>query len=157
MVEQIEGETVEQKMIKAVKNTGLAALLEDEVAIKTLSERALQEALYQPVRIPKSYGGFEYKDSIVVEAARDIARTAVNTAATQMVQELIANPEVRTAIMDAIIKSLPAAIASMANMVVSHVVTEASNDAVSKVVNIASMVGGITPANAMSKGVIVRG
>lgn len=99
--------TLEEKLVQTIKSDSLMALVGDEDAITDLVKRAIHEALYQPTRIPKSYGGFDEADSPVVEATRDITKRAVESCINDLVAELSQDDDFKTSIREAMVMILP--------------------------------------------------
>lgn len=99
--------TLEEKIVQTLKDEKLYALLGDEDAITELVKRAIHEALYQPQRVPKSYGGWDQKDSIVVETARTIAASGAAQIMKVLVDEILANQSIKKLLNDAIATALP--------------------------------------------------
>ena len=64
------------------------------------SDQGCEEALYQPARLPRPYGGFDEKDSPVVDAARTIARETATRVVQEMISELAKNDEFRQVMVD---------------------------------------------------------
>jgi hypothetical protein len=108
--------SLEDKIVQSLKDETLFKLVGDEDAIATLVKRAIHEALYQPQRIQKQYGGWDDRDSIVVEAARSIAKTATVRVIEQITAEVLADVEIKKLMRNAIADNLPSVIEqSMAN------------------------------------------
>lgn len=111
--------TLEEKLVQHIKTIGLGALIDDEDAIAELTKRAIDQALLQPQRIRKEYGGYEERDSLVVAAARVIASKAIEGLTAELVKHLSLNRQVQQAVLDAVVAALPAAIAGRASQIVS--------------------------------------
>jgi hypothetical protein len=103
--------TLEDRIVQSLKDETLYKLVGDEDAITELVKRAINEALYQPQRIKvDNYGRYETKDSVVVEAARGIARKAADEAVGQLVKQILADETIVTLIRRGILEILPAVI-----------------------------------------------
>lgn len=102
--------TLEERLVQKIKGDTLASLIGDEDAILELTKRAIQEALFQPQRTPKQYGGYTEMDSIAVAAARAAANRACDKIATETVTKLMSDQAVRAALDAAFAKMMPGAI-----------------------------------------------
>ena len=113
--------TLEEKITQRIKDDTLMAVVGDEDAITDLVKRALDEALFQPIRIRKEYGGYDEYDSPVVAAARDAAKEVCGNITEHLTKHLLDNEEVRKAIIDHVVASLPNIIGEiMAGTLRSH-------------------------------------
>lgn len=99
--------TLEERVVQTLKDDTLMKLVGDEDAIAELVKRALYEALYQPKRIPKGYGGYEQRDSVVVAAARNAATEACAKAVPELVASMFEREEVKKALADAVAAAVP--------------------------------------------------
>ena len=121
--------TLEERVVQKIKSDTLMSLVGDEDAILELTRRAVREALYQPKRIPRSYGGFDEKDSMVVEAARDVAKAAVLKVAESEIERLVADPDFCKIVRDALAAALPDALAGQLLSMVHGIQHEARSSA----------------------------
>lgn len=131
--------TVEERITHRLKNTPFAELIGDEDAITELVTRVIREALIQPTRSVRQYGGYEEKDSIAIAAAKQAAKEAIGPMVETIKKELLENPDIREAIFVAIAKSLPAAVTGAVTSMIHHVsyneAITASNDLESRILN----------------------
>ena len=105
--------TLEERITQRIKDDTLMAVVGDEDAINELVKRALDEALFQPRRIDtKSYRGYEERDSPVIAAAREAAGKVGERIAEKMVEHLMADEEVRKAMLDHMVACVPSLLAS---------------------------------------------
>jgi len=112
--------TLEEKLVQNLKEEKLYALLGDEDALLELVRRALHEALFQPTRIPRQYGGWDDKDSVVVAAARQMAKDGCAKLVDEMIAQILADPHIKTVIKEAIAVAMPEAIG---HRIVNHLAT----------------------------------
>lgn len=99
--------TLEEKMVQTLKSNHLMKLVGDEDAITELVKRAINEALYQPRRIPQSYGRYDEKDSLVVELSRDVAREAAVAVSKEITDQLIEDEKFRATVKKAMMSCIP--------------------------------------------------
>ena len=99
--------TVEQAVVAKLKGDPLASIIDDSEMLLECASRAIQEALYQPSRVLKQFGGYEEKDSPVVEAAREAARIVALKVADEMMLTLMKEPDFRRKVAECIALSLP--------------------------------------------------
>ncbi len=100
--------TLEEKMVQTLKSDHLMNLVGDEDAITELVKRAISEALYQPQRMPRSYGGgYDQKDSLVVELSRDVARKAAESVSKEITNQLIEDEKFRATVKEAMLSCIP--------------------------------------------------
>lgn len=104
--------TLEEKITQTIKSDTLMSLVGDEDAITELVERAIREALYQPVRIRKQYGGYEEKDSVVVHEARAVANAAAKSLTEKMVEKLLKDEVFVEQVQAAMLATIPHALMS---------------------------------------------
>lgn len=103
--------TLEEKIVQRIKETELAALIDDEDSITKLAERAITQALFQPQRRDDGNGWVadnKVKDSPVVAAAREIAEKLVTSLIEERVAALMSDPSVAKEINSALIALFPA-------------------------------------------------
>lgn len=94
--------TLEEKLVQHIKEVGLGALIQDEDAITELTRRAVTEALIQPRKLPNPNGyGYKEDDSPVVEAARAIAKQAVERVLEKEIVKLMEDPKIMLQIREA--------------------------------------------------------
>jgi len=100
--------TIEEKVVQRIKDDSLALLIGDEDAIRTLAERAIEEAFFQPERVGDLSRPWEIKekDSPCIHAAREAAKGI----AEQVTQEIMNNPKLKARIAKMVIELLPATI-----------------------------------------------
>ena len=104
--------TLEERVVQKIKSDTLMALVGDEDAILELAKRAVREALYQPQRKARSYGGWDESDSVVVEAARDVAKQVSEKVTTTLVEELLSDKEFKKKLTETIAQVFPSIISS---------------------------------------------
>lgn len=102
--------TLEERITQRIKDDTLMAVVGDEDAINELVTRALAEAIFQPRRVKKEYGVREEFDSPVVAAARTAAAKVAEKICEKLVDHLLTNDDVRKAVLDHLVASLPAVI-----------------------------------------------
>jgi hypothetical protein len=103
--------TLEEKLVQNIKSDTIMALVGDEDALLELTKRAINEALYQPIRTKDSYGRInEAKDSPVVAAARSIANTACQSIANDMIAEMMQSEAVKDKVQEMIAATMPVVI-----------------------------------------------
>ena len=103
--------TLEERITQRIKDDTLMAVVGDEDAINELVKRALDEALFQPTRVAKQYGGWDHKDSPVIAASRAAAAKVAERMAEKLVDHLMASEEMRKAMLDHMMACLPAILA----------------------------------------------
>lgn len=123
--------TLEEKIVQKIKESALGSLVGDEDALTELTKRGIHEALFQPIRMQKQYGGWEDKDSPVVAAARKIADEAVKKIVEAEIVRLMRDVKVQKAVMDAMIAVVPNIIATRAY----ELINEASRDSAQRAMN----------------------
>lgn len=122
--------TLEERLVQHIKETGLGVLITDEDAITELTRRAVREALLQPKREQDRYGNYsQQKDSPVVEAARVIAKTAIEKVTAAEVERIVADPETMAAIRTAIIAHLPLVMHMMGERLANQAAVDGANKA----------------------------
>ena len=121
--------TLEEKLVQKIKTDSLMALVGDEDAIHELVKRAITEALYQPRRTMKSYGGYDEIDSPIVEATREIAEGACKVIAERIIKEIMSDKTIREEINKAIGSMLPAVIRGYLDAGLTTHLESASTDA----------------------------
>lgn len=104
--------TLEERIVQQIKSDTVMSLVGDEDAITELVKRAIQEALFQPRRVPNSYSR-ESVDSPVVATARDVAVKVATKTAESMVKTILEDKATKEAILDGLLKNLPLALAKM--------------------------------------------
>lgn len=99
--------TLEEKLVQHIKEVGLGALITDEDAITELTRKAVEQALFQPRRVPN--GSYHYidKDAPVVEAARQVADGALAKIFDERIQALFDDPKSKDALDKAIAGAFP--------------------------------------------------
>lgn len=127
--------TLEERIVQTLKDDSLMKLVGDEDAITELVKRAIHEALFQPRKLNTySYGGRqEEADAPIVKAAREAAERYANEAAKTLIEELLADPERKKVLHNAIVDSLPAAINMQAQYAVAGLVQQASMNAIEEI------------------------
>lgn len=126
MTSNISKMTVEERLVKHIKETGLGLLIDDEDAITELTRRAIEAALIQPRRV---YTGGYYdrdQDSPVVAAAREVAREALRKLADEQIEKIKADPKS----MEAIQRGMGAAVAEVLKEGISQLMNYAAQNAV---------------------------
>lgn len=116
--------TVEDRIVQKMKTDTLASLIGDEDAIADLAKRAIYEALFQPRRVPKTYGGYDEADSPIVAACR----AAATKAAEAIVERIVSDPEVSTRLVDLAARALPAEMMSAVRSSISNTMNRAVED-----------------------------
>jgi hypothetical protein len=123
--------TLEERLVQHIKDTGLGVLINDEDAITELTRRAVHEALIQPRRVPRQFGGYEEKTSPLVDAARDIAQETVKRIMEAEIKRLMEDPEtmklVRSALAEAFPHAIQTAAQSFYQSVSQHAYIQATN------------------------------
>lgn len=104
--------TLEERIVQQIKSDTVMSLVGDEDAITELVKRAIQEALFQPRRVPNSYSR-ESVDSPVVATARDVAVKVATKTAESMVKAILEDKATKEALIDGLLKNLPLALAKM--------------------------------------------
>ncbi len=100
--------TVEEKLVQHLKNVGLGQLIEDEDALTELTREALKQALWQPIRMPKQYGGgWDEKDSLIITEARALGKIILSKMIEDEMKALLDKPEVREKMIQAILMQVP--------------------------------------------------
>lgn len=127
--------TIEEHLVQTLKDDKLYALIGDEDAITELVKRSINEALFQPQRIPRNHGGFDQKDSLVVDAARKIASRVITEMTGQIVDGMMKNPETKKAIAEAICAHLPVAIERAACEMYENIARRGANQAIERLRN----------------------
>lgn len=125
--------SLEEKLVQTLKDEKLYALLGDEDALTELVKRAIHEALYQPTRIKKEYGGWEDRDSLVVATAKEIGKKVAESLVSTMAQEALADPEIKKAVNNAIAVCMPGAISGSLSSAVCSFQQIATVDSFAKV------------------------
>ena len=121
--------TLEEKLVQGIKDETLFKLIGDEDAITELVKRALREALYQPTRVKRDYGGWDDKDSPVVSAMREVATRVSKNLIETVTKELLDDPAIRKLIQAAIVENLPAILTSSMQSAFSFQQGEAARSA----------------------------
>ena len=75
--------------------------------MQELAERVLREAVFQPCRVLKSYGGYDEKDSPAIEAARKGAQEAAFRIAAEVTSKLMDDSDFRKTVTDHLVAALP--------------------------------------------------
>lgn len=123
--------SLEERLVQHIKDVGLGALIDDEDAITELTRRAVDQALFQPIRVTDRYGRTEEtKDSLVVEAARGIARAALDKLVAEEVERVKADPQAMAAIRAAMAVALPDILSRHSAMLFSDAARSGANLAV---------------------------
>lgn len=125
--------TLEERIVQNIKSDTLMTLVGDEDAILELTRRAVSEALYQPKRVPKSYGGWEEKDSPVIDAARDVAKKAIEKIADAEIERLASDPVVIQQVRECLAAAFPGAMESRMYAFVDGAITRAKMDTINAV------------------------
>jgi hypothetical protein len=99
--------TLEEKLVQHIKEVGLGALITDEDAITELTRKAVEQALFQPRRIPNGSYHYTDKDAPVVEAARKIADGALAKIFEKRIKALFDDPQSKQALDKAIANAFP--------------------------------------------------
>ncbi|MDK3072733.1 hypothetical protein QO034_06395 [Sedimentitalea sp. JM2-8] len=99
--------TLEERIVQTLKSDHLMKLVGDEDAITELVERAIKEGLFQPRRVPKSYGGYDEADSPVVDAARSVAEEAASRLAEKITISVMEDDGFRAQVRTAMIAAIP--------------------------------------------------
>lgn len=99
--------TLEEKLVQHIKEVGLGALITDEDAITELTRKAVEQALFQPRRIPNGSYHYTDKDAPVVEAARQIADVALAKIFEERIKALFDDPQSKKALDRAIANAFP--------------------------------------------------
>ncbi len=120
--------TLEEKLVQKIKGDSLMSLIGDEDAILELVKRAITEALYQPRRTMKQYGGYDEIDSPLVEATRKLAESACKIIAERIIKEIMSDKTIREEINKAIGVMLPAVIRGYLDMGLKSHLESASAD-----------------------------
>lgn len=121
--------TLEERMVQTLKSDHLMKLVGDEDAITELVTRAIREALFQPKRVPRSYGGFDETDSIVVREARNVAQKAAEKVAAELCEELMKSDSFRDNVREAMVRCLPQIMFAAFDHNARNLAMTASNDA----------------------------
>lgn len=99
--------TLEARVVQRLKDDTLMALVGDEDAMTDLVKRAITEALYAPRKRPGTQPWNDATDPApVVEAAKGTAEKLCRT----IMEELLADPVMKTKLRDLMLDMLPAAI-----------------------------------------------
>jgi hypothetical protein len=104
--------TLEERIVQNIKSDTLMTLVGDEDAILELTRRAVSEALYQPRRVKKDWGGWDDKDSPVTEAAREVAKKAIEKIAEAEIERLTSDPAVIQQVRECLAVAFPDAMGS---------------------------------------------
>ena len=105
--------SLEERLVQHIKETQLGALADDEAALTELTKRALHEALFKGQRVND---GTEYhprwneKDSLVVQTARELAKTYLEKVAQEIIDDMMKDEKTREAIRQAAMCILPSVI-----------------------------------------------
>jgi hypothetical protein len=84
--------TLEEKLVQRIKGTTLFELVEDEEALRVLTDRAIKEALFKPREIKNGYHTV-LTDSSVVAAAREAVQGFIRERLAAHLDTLMADPE----------------------------------------------------------------
>lgn len=123
--------TLEERIVQTLKDDSLLKLVGDEDAITELVTRAIREALFQPTRVPRQYGGgFEEKDSLVVSVARDVAKKYAEKLSGSIVDELLGDPKNKALLRSAIVDMLPAALNGYLSQMVYNLTQSTAQSAI---------------------------
>ena len=104
---------VEQKIIAKIQDDALVQIIDDEGVLDELVRTAIHEAIMQPQRVQRTYGGWDAKDSPVVAAAREAATKAATRIAADMFEDLRGDWEFQKAVRHAMVMALPKIIEDM--------------------------------------------
>lgn len=92
--------TLEEKLVQRIKSDTLMSAIGDEDMLTELVKRALREALFQERTVGTGYHSRK-EPSLAVSEAQKIAAEAITRLAQEMFEEVVARPDVRKAINDA--------------------------------------------------------
>lgn len=125
--------TLEERIVQTLKDDSLMKLVGDEDAITELVTRAIREALFQPIRVPRSYGGgYDEKPSLVVQAAKDVADKFAQKTCDILFDELVADPEKKKLVYATIVDMLPNHINTYMDNTLRNMLERSSYDAINK-------------------------
>lgn len=120
MSENSKNMTLEEKLVQNIKETTLGSLIGDEDAITELTKRALTEALFAN-RIRKgSYGDQISEPSPVITAAQELATKVLEAVFEEEYKKLFDDPEIRSAIQNAIVSLLPSILSGQVGAIIHH-------------------------------------
>lgn len=124
--------SLEEKLVQHIKSDSLLSLVGDEDAILELTRRAIREALFQPIRVPRQYGGVDEKESLVVTTARSVAKQAVERVVDEEIAALTERPEVRAAVREALAATMPVVIRDKVGEWINNLTESAAMEAADK-------------------------
>lgn len=127
--------TLEERIVQSLKDDTLMKLVGDEDAITELVRRAVKEALYQPARVPTTYGRYDEKDSPVVQAARNVANQAAEQLAAELIANLKGDANFEREFRAALAKSIPGVLVTAFRQYVEAESTSRMNEAVANLEN----------------------
>lgn len=128
--------TIEEILVQHIKNVGLGVLVQDEDNLTELVTRAIKEAIYQPIRVPKQYGGWEEKDSLLIDTARPVARALLEKTMKAELEKILAEPENLKVIRDAMMLALPTILMASMRAGYSEMMQNASGEAMNMLRNL---------------------
>lgn len=103
--------TVEERLALKVKSSPLGELFDDD-DLSEVCKRAIDTAFFKSRIIPRSYGGADTFEPMLVEEARKIFREKMSEKIAEVAAELAKTPEFMTAMAVAAAAELPALLLS---------------------------------------------
>lgn len=124
--------SLEERLVQKLKDETFMSLIGDEDAITELVKRALKEALCQPIRVERQYGGYDLRDSIVVTAARAVANDLVRKHMETVLTDLSKDEGFNKMLHEAIAAALPYAITNR----LTDLITQATQQEQSRTISV---------------------
>lgn len=128
--------SLEERLVQHIKTTGLNVLVDDEDAITELTRRAIQQALFAPRGTTTSWNGGREVQTLVVEAAKEIAQAALKKVMQEEVDALLAKPETRKTLRDAMLLSMLTETRNYGRMIYDNLLSDAAQQATDMIRNI---------------------
>jgi dGTP triphosphohydrolase len=146
--------SVEDLLVADLKANRLGALIGDEEALAKLAKRAINEALFKE---REEYRGSGYSQSTVklpspvMQAAQDVCKAAIDKLMTDMIAEMLDNPETMKIVKEAIAGLLPSIIIRHVDMTAMELYRRTQADTIQKLATAFMQSGKMEEANVVMK------
>jgi hypothetical protein len=124
--------TVEERLALKVKSSPLGELFDDD-DLAEVCKRAIDTAFFKNRVVPRSYGGADTSEPVLVEEARKIFREKMSAKIAEVAEELAKTPEFMTAMAVAAAAELPALLLSGSRSAATMAAVEQSQQTLNQV------------------------